>query len=98
VHVVDATAQFSADASTVPGAASLLIECSKPNYFFDQIEEKDQSSAVHKKFTTSGTTYRAQLPADFLPKQLYCELRTRALAVDGSPLGEYSEPVIVYAK
>jgi hypothetical protein len=98
VYAVEPSVPFLADARTVPGAQSILIECSKANYFFDQIEEKDQQSAVHKSTTSAGTTYDAKLPADFLPKQQYCELRVRALDAQGKPIGEYSEPVIVYAK
>lgn len=98
VFAILPTDKFRADVRNVPNAAAIQIECSKPNYFFDQIEEKDQASAISSSKKVSATTFDAQLPEQFLPKNQYCELRVRALAADGKPVGEYSEPVIVYLK
>jgi hypothetical protein len=98
VFAVEPSTRFSANAQAVPNAASLLIECSKPNYFFDQIPEADQASAVLKSFTHKGTAFSGTLPADMLPKKEFCELRVRALDAAGKPIAEYSEPTIVYLR
>jgi hypothetical protein len=98
VYAVEPTAVVAADASAIAGAKRLLIECSKPNYFFDQIAEADQKTAVLDTFTVDGTKFSGALPAKLLPKHEYCELRVRALDAAGKPLGEYSEPAIVYLR
>jgi hypothetical protein len=98
VYAIDPGALVVADASSIAGAKQVLVECSKPNYFFDQIPEADQKTAVLDSFTVNSTTFSGVLPPKLLPKNEYCELRVRALDEHGKPLGEYSDPAIVYLK
>lgn len=98
VYAVEPNTSFNVDASRIPDAKQLRIECSKPNYFFDQIPEAEQQSAIGDSFTAPGTTFSGALPDKFLPKNEYCELRVRALDAAGKPIGEYSEPAIVYLR
>ena len=96
VYAIKKNTTFTIDASKVSGAKSLLIECSKPDYFFDQIEEDKQADAVYKSLPISATTFKGALPNAFVPQERYCELRVRALDGTGKPVGEYSEPTIIY--
>ncbi len=98
VFAIDNNTRFVIDAHQIPGAAAIVIECSKPNYFFDQIDEKDQAKALQNKLGVRGTTFADSLPAKFIERNQYCELRAHAISSDEKPLGEYSEPVILYAK
>jgi hypothetical protein len=95
VFYVTEKAKFHIDAASIPHAAKLLIECSKPDYYFDQIDPDKQDSAVAKTFVIDGKSFDGSLPSDFTPRGNYCEVRTRALDSSGTPLGEYSEPLII---
>jgi hypothetical protein len=98
VYLADATTTLNTACDVIPGARKLLIESTKPNYFFDQIPEAEQKNAVAQAITTDGTTFDGTLPAGFLPKHEYVEIRARALDEHNKPLGEYSEPAIIYLR
>lgn len=97
VFISPARTNIFVDASKIPGVQKLQIECSKPNYFFDQFEESKQSTAVLKTVTVDAKTVTFDVTKDFCPKNEYCEVRVRAVDANLAPLGEYSEPVIIYA-
>lgn len=98
VYLADEATALDASCAAVPGARHMQIECTKPNYFFDQIPEAEQKNAVAKSFRTEGTTFGGKLPTGFLPKHEYVEIRARALDQHNEPLGEYSEPAIMYLR
>jgi hypothetical protein len=95
VYVTAFKTKFSLDASSIPGAAKLLVECSKPDYFFDQIEG-DLAQGIFAQKIFDGNKLTTTLPHDLTPFCRYCEVRVKALDANGKPLGEYSEPVTVF--
>jgi hypothetical protein len=96
VFAVRENTALHCDASKIPQAARILIECSKPDYFFDQVEEANQEQAIYQRAIIDGSTFDGKLLANLLPRHTYCEIRTRALDAHGNPLGEYSEPIILF--
>jgi len=86
---------FHADASNIPGATQLKIECSKANYFFDQVEDNEGEAAIFASTVVPSAQFDGTLPGNFAPQQQYCEVRVRALDASGNPVGEYSDPAMI---
>jgi hypothetical protein len=95
VHYVTAASSVQVDASTIKGAVSTVLESTRPDFFFDQ--GASSNSGLHSSTKLSGLKSTIPFKTAGTPLHAFCEMRVQALDAKGNPVGEPSEPAIVFA-
>lgn len=83
-------ATLAADASSIPGASGLLIEITKPNFFFDNFRESNGEDAVGSRFPLKSSKANFALKQILFRGKGYYQVRVRAVDNKGETVGEPS--------
>jgi hypothetical protein len=87
--------EISIDVSSINGAHALVLELSKPNFFFANMDPEKYSEVIGQKKVYSNTKQLISASAFTFADSGYYELRARALDAHGLPLGEYSDSIVI---
>lgn len=83
--------QISFDASKIPDAKNLLVEISRPNFFFDNTDGTDLTTVLSQAFTTTSAAGTLHLGQENFPALGFYQVRARCVGLRGQPLAEYSD-------
>lgn len=81
---------LAADAGQIPGATGLLIEITKPNFFFENFRESNGEDAVGSRFPVKNTKTNFALKRILFRGKGYYQVRVRAVNDQGETVGEPS--------
>jgi len=86
---------LDADANGIKDCTALKIEISKPNYFFDGLQQDETKDATLTSLIEPANKGRLYISDKVFPLSAYYQLR--ALGLDGSsnPVGERSDPITI---
>jgi hypothetical protein len=81
----------------VTGASVYMVEISKPNFFIDNFDQSQVSTAIGREVRCSVKNSSLSLSgAEFeksFPASGYYQLRARCLQASGRPAGSFSDPI-----
>lgn len=96
VHYSSKKSTLEIDSKNIPGATQSVIECTKPDFFFDQ--GASSTTGLHSSKSVPQTSTSLPLSEIKTPIGAFCELRVQALNAGGKPVGEPSEPTIIFVQ
>ena len=85
------------DATAINSAQSVLLEVTKPNFFFGGSEILSSEQLIAHRTQLSETQGSMRVPKDWFKKEGFYELRIHALDQDGKPVGEFSQAATIYS-
>ena len=85
------------DATAINNCASVKIEISKPNYFFEGLPPQEDKNAVMKTIIEPANKGRLLVTNKLFVSPAYYQLRASCLDKTGNPIGEKSDPITVKA-
>ncbi len=96
-RMVEKHFDIACDARKLPGVASLALELSKPNSWFEHyagtFRDRKFSDECLKRFTASGNVSRFHFQRSDFPQPAFYELRAFALDKEGKVIGYCSDPI-----
>ena len=96
VHYVTNKSSLSIDATGIPGAVSVRVESSKPNFFFDQ--HTNSKDGLHVSKLVPGSKANVPYTSNLSPVNTFSEIRAQAMDVQGKPIGEPSDAQVIFAQ
>lgn len=93
-HVVTSDEiEIAWQADSIDKAYSVVLEISKPNFFFDGPTLK---SSILNVRTYSSLEGSATVSTDFFEEGSYTQMRMIAVDINGMPISQYSDPVTIF--
>jgi hypothetical protein len=88
--------ELSIDGNLVHDCSKIGLEISKPNYFFENMSDDSDASAILHSLSQEGNNIKVTLANSLFPEVAYYQIRAVCLNGQGAPVGEKSDPVTIY--
>lgn len=99
IYLKDQSLELSFDGREVPGVASVEIQVSKPDFFFDNFYEADGEPAAGSSMLSRQNPGHLDLKGTqfqlLFPTPAYYQIRARCRDKHGQPVGEYSDAITI---